>query len=1174
MESRDIAIVGMAGRFPGARTLAAFWDNLKHGHDSVSLLSDDELRAEGVAEELLDDSSYIKAAMLLEDVDRFDASFFGYTPHEAALLDPQQRFFLECAWHALEDAGYTPETYDGVIGVYAGVAWNTYLLSNLTSHPDLFESAQAFQTFITNDKDFMATRLSFKLNLKGPSVIVQTSCSTSLVATHLACQSLLDYDCDMALVGGVSVRVPQNSGYFYQEGGLPSPDGHCRAFDAQAQGTIFGSGAGIVVLKRLDEALQDGDTIHAVIKGTAINNDGAHKMSYTAPSVDGQAEVIAAAQRVAQVEADSIGYIEAHGTATALGDPIEVAALTKVFRLSTQRQQFCGIGSVKTNIGHLDAAAGVAGLIKTTLALKHRQIPPSLHYTAPNPKIDFATSPFYVNSTLSDWPTRSTPRRAGVSSFGVGGTNAHVILEEAPVQKPAPATRAWQILPLAAKTRTALDAATANLAAHLREHADLSLADVAYTLQIGRSPFNHRRVVISNDLATAAVAMDQRDPQQVFSGVAEADARGVAFLLPGQGAQYVGMGQELYAQEPVFRQAVDRCCALLQPQLGLDLRSVLYAAPAQHAQATAQLTETAIAQPALFVIEYALAQLWQSWGITPGALLGHSIGEYVAAAIAGVFTLDDALKLVATRGHLMQTLPPGAMLAIPRGEAEVRALLQTENIRDIDLAAINGPAACVVAGPPTAIATLEERLRDQGVETRRLHTSHAFHSAMLDPILPAFRAAVQQIRLQPPQTPFISNVSGTWITPAQATDPAYWVQHLRQPVRFADGLHELLRDDARVLLEVGPGQTLSTFARKHPAQPAVVHSLRHPHEQQSDLAVILSGLGRLWLAGVTVDWAKLHGNDRRRRVSLPGYAFDRERYWIERRPRGQSLTAAPTLAGVGKQADPADWFYLPSWKRTVPPALQPQLGERGPWLVFVDDGRIGSALVELLKQHGQSVISVHAGPSFEQRDETSYTVDPESADTYSELLTALREREILPQTIVHLWTLLAHAADSAARPSFDALYARGFASLLALTQALAQQPELAAVQINVVTNHIQRVAGEQVLHLENVPLLALGLVVPQEQPTLSWRTIDLELPTQPRAMTSQLLAELTAPPATSVVYRGNQRWLPTFEPIRLDQAEPLVLRPRGTYLIVGGLAGPGYALARHLAQTVQARLIL
>ncbi|HEY0738797.1 MAG TPA: type I polyketide synthase, partial [Herpetosiphonaceae bacterium] len=918
MESRDIAIVGMAGRFPGARTLAAFWDNLKHGRDSVTLLSDDELRAEGVSEALLNDTSYIKAAMLLEDVEYFDASFFGYTPREAELLDPQQRLFLECAWHALEDAGYTPETYDGALGVYAGVAWNTYLLSNLTSHPDLFESAQAFQTFITNDKDFMATRVSFKLNLKGPSVIVQTSCSTSLVAAHLACQSLLDYDCDMALVGGVSVRVPQNSGYFYQEGGLPSPDGHCRAFDAQAQGTIFGSGIGVVVLKRLDEALEDGDTIHAVIKGTAINNDGAHKMSYTAPSVDGQAEVIAAAQRVAQVEAESIGYIEAHGTATALGDPIEIAALTKVFRLGTQRQQFCGIGSVKTNIGHLDAAAGVAGMIKTVLALKHQQIPPSLHYIAPNPKIDFATSPFYVNSKLSDWPARATPRRAGVSSFGVGGTNAHVILEEAPAQRPAPATRAWQILPLAAKTRTALDSATANLAAHLREHADLSLADVAYTLQVGRSPFNHRRVIISGDLATAAATMDERDPQRVFSGVTEADARGVAFLLPGQGAQYVGMGQELYETEPVFRAAVDTCCNLLLPQLGLDLRSVLYPAPTDAVAATTQLTQTAIAQPALFVIEYALAQLWQSWGVTPAALLGHSLGEYVAATLAGVFTLADALRLVVTRGRLMQGLPPGAMLAIPRGEAEVRALLHPEGTRDLDLAAVNGPSACVVSGPIPAIDALAAHLAAQDIETRRLHTSHAFHSSLLDPILPAFRAAVQQLRLQPPQLPVLSNLTGTWLTAQQATDPDYWVQHLRRPVRFADGLAELLRDETRVLLEVGPGQTLSTFARQHPAQPAVVHSLRHPHEQQPDVAVILSGLGRLWLAGVTVDWSTLHGDDRRRRVSLPGYAFDRERYWIERQQRAHSLTAASTRASTGKQADPADWFYLPSGKRTVP----------------------------------------------------------------------------------------------------------------------------------------------------------------------------------------------------------------------------------------------------------------
>ncbi|HEX6291075.1 MAG TPA: type I polyketide synthase, partial [Herpetosiphonaceae bacterium] len=724
----EIAIIGITGRFPGATTIEQYWQNLRDGVESVMFFSEAELTARGVDPALLRDPDYVRATAQIDGIEEFDAAFFGLSHREAEITDPQQRLFLEYAWSALEHAGYNPERYDGAIGVFGGATINTYLLYNLAAHSSLIDSLDPVQIDIGNAGDYLTTRVSYKLNLKGPSHTIQSACSTSLVAVHVACQSLLNDECDIALAGGVSINMQQRNGYRYVEGGIASPDGHCCPFDANAQGTIFGSGVGVVVLKRLEDALADGDTIHAVIRGSAINNDGALKVGYTAPSVDGQAQVISEALGYADIDPVTISYIEAHGTGTALGDPIEIQALTKAFRATTDASGFCAVGSVKGNIGHLGAAAGVASLIKAVLALKHRQIPPSLHYTAPNPDIDFASSPFYVNDRLADWPANTGPQRAGVSSFGVGGTNAHVILEEAPQAVPSDAAQPWQLLTLSAKTATALDALTTNLRDHLKQQPDLNLADVAYTLQIGRQHFNHRRTVVCRDRDEALHALETLDPTRVLSDVQQAVDRPVAFLFTGQGAQYVGMARELYEQEPVFRAALDRCCDLLLPHLGLDLRRLLYPTPADAASAAQQLDQTQITQPALFVIAYALAQLWIAWGVQPAAMVGHSIGEYVAACLAGVFSLEDALALVAARGRLMQALPPGAMLAVPLPASDVQPWLG----RDLALAAINGPAQCVVAGPTEAVAALEEQLRAQGSDVRRLPTSHAFHSAMLD----------------------------------------------------------------------------------------------------------------------------------------------------------------------------------------------------------------------------------------------------------------------------------------------------------------------------------------------------------------------------------------------------------------------------------------------------------
>lgn len=890
----DIAMIGMSGRFPGANSVNEFWQNLCAGVESISFFSDEELKQSEIDPALLSDPNYVKAAPLLEGSELFDASFFGYSPREAKLMDPQHRLFLECAWEALEHAGYDANRYKGSIGIYAGTAMNTYLLfSGLLA--DFF--IEYLPILIGSDKDFLTSRVSYKLNLTGPSVTVQTACSTSLVAVHLACQSLLNEECDIALAGGVSVRVPHKAGYLYQKGSIFSPDGHCRAFDSKAQGTIFGSGVGIVVLKRLVDAIADRDCIHAVIKGSAINNDGSSKVDYTAPSVNIQSDVVVEALANSEIEADTISYIEAHGTGTALGDPIEIAALTKAFRNYTDKKGFCSIGSVKTNIGHLDAAAGVASLIKTILALKYKMIPRSLHFKKANPEIDFENSPFYVNRTLCEWKSRPYPRRAGVSSLGVGGTNAHIILEEAPtVEVSEKSGRPLQLLLLSAKTNTALEMATTNLAEHLRQHPHLNLTDVAYTLQVGREAFNHRRMVVCRDCDDAVTALETLDKKRVVTSFEEPLNRDIVFLFSGQGSQYVNMGLELYRTESIFRECVDRCSEILQSHLSFELRDILYPDEKSAEEAAQKLKQTFITQPALFVIEYALAKLWMAWGVHPVAMVGHSIGEYVAACLSGVFSLEDALSLVATRGRLMQELPGGSMLAITLSEKEIQPFLG----RELSLAVINGPSLCVVSGEEEAIGDLEKQLSNKNVYCRHLHTSHAFHSKMMEPILDAFTEQVKKVGLNPPQIPFLSNVTGTWITPNDAINPNYWTRQLRQTVRFSDCLQELLKEPNRVLLEVGPGHTFSMLARQHPNKTKdqiMLSSTHHPKEKKSDVAFILNTVGRLWLAEIQMDWSGFYKDENRHRVPLPTYPFERKRYWFNAGKQTSADTStAPSLS--------------------------------------------------------------------------------------------------------------------------------------------------------------------------------------------------------------------------------------------------------------------------------------
>jgi amino acid adenylation domain-containing protein len=875
-----IAVVGIAGRFPGAADCAEFWRNLIAGEESLRVFSLDEIYAAGVRPEEVTQKR-VRARGVVPGAEEFDAAFFGYSPKEAEILDPQHRVFLEVAWEALESAGFDPDRPPGSVGVFAGSGINSYYAYNILTRPDVLGRFGVFPAVLLNEKDFLATRLSYKLNLRGPAVTVQTACSTSLVAICQACQSLMSYDCDLALAGGVALVFPQSHSRIHEEGGMISPDGHCRPFSADANGTLFSDGVGVVALRRLEDALESGDNVLAVIKGFATNNDGADKAGFTAPSVNGQARVIRMAQALGDIDPATINYVEAHGTATPLGDPIEIAALTKAFRAKTKATQYCAIGSVKSNIGHLDVAAGVAGLIKTVLALQHRQIPPTINYREPNPHIDFANSPFFVADQLLDWRAPSAgARRAAVSSFGVGGTNAHVVLEEAPPREASTPDPRPQVIVLSGRTAKAVEAQSSRLGEMLAGDSRLPLADVAFTLQTGRRQFPVRRALVVRDTAEL---LERLQPGQLARSPVQTAVKSdppVVFMFPGQGAQRINMGREYYEGSDLFRELVDYCAAALEPELGLDLRAVLYPPAGSETQAEQLIVQTRITQPALFVTEYALAKLWMSWGVRPAAMIGHSVGEYAAACLSGVFSLDDALKLIAARGRLIQQQPPGTMLIVMEAAAEIADLIGGE----ISLAAINAPRLCVISGPEPAIRACEEVLAERKVTTRRLQTSHAFHSSMMQGALAPFAKVLADVTLSAPQIPYPSNVSGDWITDEQTQSPEYWTSHLRQGVNFSGGISTLLQNPDYVFIEVGPGGTLTSLGTMHSSRDmptTFIASAAARAEPGGEWTALLGALGKLWQAGVTPDWNALHGGATRHRVALPTYPFERSRYLVE-----------------------------------------------------------------------------------------------------------------------------------------------------------------------------------------------------------------------------------------------------------------------------------------------------
>lgn len=1185
----DIAIVGMALRVPGARSVDEFWHNLRSGTESIRNLSEDELLAAGASPEDIHHPNYVRRAAELPDMEMFDAEFFGFSPKEAAVMDPQHRHFLQCVWEAMEDAGRMSADAAGPIGVFAGCGMGSYFYFNVCSNRALVDQVGMFLLRHTgNDKDFLATRASYTFDLRGPSINIQTACSTSLVAIHYACQSLLNGECDMALAGGVTIEMPHRRGYHYQEGEILSPDGHCRPFDHRAAGTVFGSGVGVVALRRLSDALADGDTIHAVIKATAINNDGATKAGYLAPSVTGQASVIVEALGLGGIGADSIQYVECHGTGTALGDPIEIEALTQAFRQSTDRTGYCAVGSVKSNIGHLDTAAGVVGLIKATLALRHGEIPPTIGYERANPAIQFETSPFFVNGALTAWPQTQDRRRACVNSLGVGGTNAHAILEQAPFRASGERRSTEPVaLVLSARNTAALEQSAGRLGRWLTDNPSADIGDVAHTLWSGRKRFEQNRVIAvrSRDDAISALA----DPKRFSSQTKTEAASGAVFLFAGGGAQHREMAGALYRDNAEFRSVVEEGLSVLPTHAANEIRAAWFGpAPADGPD---PLLRPSVQLPAILIVEVAVARLWMRAGIIPAALIGHSMGENAAACIAGVIDFADAVRLVRLRGELFDKIAPGGMLSIPMPEDELRSILP----KTLDMASVNAPGLCVVSGTNEDLADFQEVLAARDIGAVRIPIDIAAHSRMLDVMLPQWEAFLRTLKFSPPRFPIVSNLTGDWLTAEQAVDPTYWVRHLRSTVLFAAGMKRLAQDPYRIYVEVGPGKTLSTLTKAQGAISAdqVINSLPHPDDASDDALHLLAAMARAAVVGLPVDPSLLCGGGTPRRLNLPTYPFQHRRYFIEVDASSRAKTAEPDLV---KEPDLSRWGYRPVWKQSLPDYETGAETQPHTWLIFMDETGIGASLVQRLRRQGHKVVTVSVGDAYARRSAEDHVLCPElGLAGYTSLVQSLVADGLLPDRIVHAWLLTSDDRARAGSNLFHKVQDTGFHSMLHLSQALGEIELPGDVHVTVLTNGMQKVGTEPLPYPEKATVLGPGLVVPRELSGVTVRLIDIETERGGQAKRSwlrrtiskgdathegaddMLWEDLFSKPVSEVVaYRGAKRWTRSYARFSLDLVEPerTQVKRGGTYLFAGGLGDIATVIAAELVEKYQARIVL
>lgn len=1162
-----IAIVGIGCRFPGAPDREAFWQLLQNGVDAITPIPRDRWDTDALydADATAPGKTYCREGGFLENVDHFDPNFFGIAPREASYIDPQQRVFLEVVWAALEDAGIPPHQLSGSsTGVFVGISSNDYGQS-------LLAGPEVVDTYTTTGlaSTMVANRLSYLLNLRGPSLAIDTACSSSLVAVHLACQSLRSGESEVAIAGGVNLILRPELTIGFSKLTALSPDGRCKAFDAGANGFVRSEGAGAVVLKPLSEAIRAGDPLYAVIRGSAVNQDG-RSNGLTAPNRAAQESVIRAAFEQAGLAPQTVDYIEAHGTGTLLGDPIEAKALGNILGpLTDSTPADCDripIGSVKSNIGHTEAAAGIAGLIKTALCIHQGMLVPSLHFHTPNPHIPFDQLPLKVQQQREPWQRKSAQRTAAVSAFAFGGTNAHAVLQSAPMLAAAATSpsRPRHVLTFSAQLPTALQAQATQLAEWLQQSA-LPLSEICHTANTGRTHTTYRVAVTGTTSAEMIAGLGQLD--WVANSVPARKPPAVVFLFTGQGSQAVGMGQELYDTQPIFKTEVDRCAELLTPYLDVPLVDVLFA----EAKTASPLHQTAYTQPALFVLEYALAVLWQSWGIQPAAVLGHSVGEYVAACIAGVLTLEEALWLIAQRGKLMQSLPvTGTMAAVFADEATVTQILATVD-DSIAIATLNGPVNTVVAGTDRAIDMAVQRCKDQGIRTQVLQVSHAFHSPLMDPVLPVFAHMARQVNPQPARIPLALNVTGTLLQPGETLDADYWRKHVRQPVRFAAGIQALYQAEFRYFLELGPHPVLCGLGR-HCIADAEVQWLPTLRRGQTDWLGILASLGKLYEAGSTVDWQAFdqpYGYQRHQ--GLPTYPFQRQRYWVDL-PEQLTVTKPPLVS----QNASLDCGYEIIWERQ-PLIATPLSPIANRWLIFKDEHGTGQALSDHLRSQGATVFEVKQGEAFQANDPHHFVVNPKQPLDFLSLFQAIAPTTSAPkQQVVYLWGL-----DQSSEDPQDVR--TSVAGLLHLVQAAVSHCQAIASQLWVITQNTQPIPATHsltnpLMSPMQAPLWGMGSVLALEHAELWGGLIDLESAIAPsQNVIAALLSHMTHPSAEDrVAFRQGQRWGARLRPLSVPSLHPapVPIRNEGTYLITGGLGALGRQVAQWLTQQGAKTLVL
>jgi acyl transferase domain-containing protein/acyl carrier protein len=1162
----EIAIIGISAIVPGAKNKNEFWLNLKEGKESIKFFTDEELIERGLREEELKKPNYIKAQGIIDGKDYFDSNFFDYLPDEAKVLDPQTRKLVECVYIGLEDSGCNPFKFKGRIGMFASASpnlgWEIKSRFLETSNINSFTASQLC------DKDFLSTLISYKLNLKGPSETIDTACSSSLVAVNRACKSILLGESNIAVVGGVSLSGTRFKGYYYNENSINSPDGHCRAFDSEAKGTVGGEGIGVVVLKRLKNAIIDKDQIYAVIKGGAVNNDGNRKVGFTAPSIDGQIEVIKLALTTSKVEPESISYIEAHGTGTELGDPIEIKALKQVFKSN----KYCDIGSVKSNIGHTDRAAGIIGLIKTALCLHYRQLVPTLHFKKPNPKCGFQNSPFHVNTRLKEWRSANYPLRAGVTSLGIGGTNAHIVLEEAPaIKRINKKERKYKLIALSAKTSLSLDRYVSRFIDYLELNPNSNISDIAFTLQERRNSFNHRKMLVgqSQNEIINLLKTDKAKTNKVKN-----IKRKIIFMFPGQGSQYVNMGLDLYENEFYFKQIFDQCIGITNRIIDYDLSSIIF----NKKENISEINNTEYTQPILFIFEYSLAKLLIHWGLKPDYMIGHSIGEYVAACISDVLKLEDAIKLVIIRGKLMQELEPGSMLSVSASKKKLEILLKNFNL---SLAAVNSSKMCVVSGEHKAIKDFEILLTDRGYECTLLKTSHAFHSEMMNPMLHKFKEVLKNTTFSKPNIPYLSNVNGNIVSFEDINNPEYWCDHIRSTVKFSDSLNILLDDRDSVFIEIGPGRSLCSFGNQHENRKSsqkFVNIIRHPKEEISDQYCLINKIGELWLNGVEPNWENIYEHEDRRKISLPTYSFEKVKYHAE-------FDLIKTILGENKiskieRNNIKDWFYFPGWKKSYAISEDEKNFKGKINLILNDKYGISKCLGMVLEKNSEITIFVDIADEFKQISEYHFTLNPEKKDNFDLLFKVLKDNHIVPDRIIHMWSFYNNDNQTLSINSFQREQRQGFFSLLNIVNAFSSTNK--TIELDVILNNLYKVIDDtEKIIPEKSTILGVIDTIPKEFDNVVTKCIDVCVGNINEIINSsvarQIYQELNISDKNRhVAYRGKQRWIRYFEPIEIKERNQVskIIKNDRVVLVTGGLGGIGFGLAKFLSEKFNSKLIL